>query len=273
MFMKEIFIKRRGILGIILAVGGLCQVSLSQTRSLDDLADQKAPTYEVATIKPSDGNGFALSLRMYILAAFGLPPRSSAQLVGPDWISRKSYDIHGKPPDSLQEAMSKMTGAERDAQERLMKQALLADRFKLKYHIEMRTTRVYKLVLAKDELKLKATSDPTNAGAKIRSFGQTNEIRAKDVTIAGLVGLLENTPDIEGSSVINDTGLTGRYDFSLKWSSLGADNSANSPAASSASELPSLFTAIKEQLGLRLVAAKAPAKVIVIDHIEPPSPN
>ena len=263
---------RDGVLRIVLALGGLCHIAFSQTSSLDHLADQQSPSYEVATIKPSDGNGFALSLRMYILAAFDLPIRSSGQLIGPAWISQNRYDIHGKPSDSLREAMSKMPGAQRDAQERFMKQALLADRFKLKYHIEMRKIRVYKLVIAKDGLRMKENSDSTNAGAKIRNMGQANEIKAKDATISGLVGLLLDAPEIEGYSVIDDTGLTGRYDFSLKWRSPGVEESGKA-AVSSVSDVPSLFTAVQEQLGLRLVATKAPAKVVIIDHIEPPSPN
>ena len=271
-FMKCSRIKKVDVLRIVLAVGGLCQVAFSQTSSLDHLADQQLPSYEVATIKPSDGNGFVLSLRMYILAAFDLPTRSSEQLMGPAWISQKSYDIHGKPPDAMREAMSKMAGAQRDAQERLMKQALLADRFKLKYHIEMRKIRVYKLVLAKGDLLLKENSDSTNAGAKIRNRGQATEIEAKDATISGLVGLLQNAPEIAGYSVIDKTGLTGRYDFSLKWRPPGVEENGKA-AVSSVSDAPSLFTAVQELLGLRLVVAKAPAKVVIIDHIEPPSPN
>jgi uncharacterized protein (TIGR03435 family) len=210
---------------------------------------------------------------MYILIAFGMQPQSSAQLIGPSWIDQKSYNIHGKPPDSLRVAMTKMTGKERDAQEQLMMQSLLADRFKLKYHIEMRKVRVYKLVLAKGKLKLKENSDSTNAGARMRGSGGINEYKCKDVTIAGLVGLLGNAPELEGYPVIDNTGLTGKYDFSLKWSSPGAADSGNNTGISSKDDAPSLFAAVQEQLGLRLVTAKAPVKVVVIDHIEPPSAN
>jgi uncharacterized protein (TIGR03435 family) len=69
---------------------------------------------------------------MYIQAAFGIQPSSSQQLIGPGWIDKKSYDIDGKPSDSLRDAKSKMTREEKVAQTELMMQSLLADRFKLK---------------------------------------------------------------------------------------------------------------------------------------------
>jgi uncharacterized protein (TIGR03435 family) len=84
---------------------------------------------------------------------------------------------------------------------------------------------------------------------------------------------LTNAAEIEGRPVLDDTGLTGIYDFSLKWSSPEPAKSGDNAAITSDADAPSLFTAVQEQLGLRLVAAKAPMKVVIIDHIETPSAN
>jgi uncharacterized protein (TIGR03435 family) len=211
---------------------------------------------------------------MYVVAAFGTQHLSSEQVIGPDWIDKKRYVIQGKPSDSMREAMSKMTRKERLEQSQLMMQSLLSDRFKFKYHIEKRELRVYKLVLAKGGLKLKEHTDAKKVGVTMRGNGQFHEISGM-ATIPDIIGLLiNNIPETDERPVINATGLTDTfYDFSLKWSATGVAGSAGNAALSNSSDEPSLFTALQEQLGLKLVAAKAPVEVVIIDHIEPPSPN
>jgi uncharacterized protein (TIGR03435 family) len=208
-------------------------------------------------------------LRDYILSAYGISANAHRQLIGPAWISKTSYEIHGKASDLLREAMEKMTPEEKTAETRLMMQSLLADRFKLKSHVEMREMGVYKLVLANGGSKLKKDSDRTKAGAGVRR----GLIKGTAVTIPVFLGLLANDPELAGRPLVDETGLTGAYDFSLTWSPLEASNGMHGTAISSKADGPSLFTALKEQLGLKLVASKGQAKVLVIDHIEPPSPN
>ena len=269
--MAAIVISRRiHMIGIVLAAGGLCQISSGQTSSSAHLANQQAPSYEVATIKPSkDGEGFPLLLRDYILSSFGLNLNASRQLIGPDWISKTSYEIHGKPSESVRDAMNKMTPEEKSAETQLMMQSLLADRFMLKYHIEMREMKVYNLVLAKGGSKLKEDSDRTKSGAVVK----TGEIKVTAVLITTFIGLLTNDPELEGLPVVDKTGLAGAYDFSLAWTPLKVANGANDPEVTSKADEPSIFKAVEEQLGLRLMASKGLAKVVVIDHIEPPSEN
>jgi uncharacterized protein (TIGR03435 family) len=263
---------RYRILGMVLVVGWLCSVAFCQTSSpaQQGVDQQPSPTYEVATIKPWDGKGFAFTLRMYILGAFGAEAQSSAQLIGPAWINTTKYVIQGKPPDSLQDAMKKMTVEERNAQNQLMKQALLVDRFKLKYHIETREIQGYQLVVAKGGIKMKEDGDSTKARATVKENGQTTEVKGTAATMANLVMMLRNAPELDGHPVMDTTGLTERYDFSLNWSSLRADDGT---ATAVNVDAPLLFTAVQDQLGLRFVAVKAPTKVVVIDHIEPPSEN
>ena len=203
------------------------------------------------------------------------------RLIGPEWINKTSYVIQGKAPDSIRDAMQKMTPEERGRETRLMQQSLLAGRFKLKVHFETREMPVFELVIAKGGSKLK--EDPGSGGAVLRNKGQTAELKGTAMPLKGLISLLMGNADIDGRTVIDKTGLTGTYDLLLDWvpSRLAAPVGPGSliqpgtygPAPAADAEGPSLFTAIEEQLGLKLVPAKAPVEVVVIDHIELPSEN
>ena len=235
-------------------------------------APQQMPAYEVATIKPVEPNGYASSLRIYIQGAFGIPVNSAGWVIGPEWISSARYVIQGKPPDSIRDAMRTMSSAERNKEVQLMEQSLLADRFKLKAHFETREMPVYELTVAKGGAKLTEDADASKAQAAV----SPSMIRGKAVPIHALLGLLESVPDIGGRVVVDKTGLSGTYDFLLKWTPLGtAAPSGGSGASAPTAEAESvqLFTAIEEQMGLKLVAAKEPGQVLVIDHIERPSEN
>jgi uncharacterized protein (TIGR03435 family) len=193
-------------------------------------------------------------------------------VIGSGWINSAKYVIRGKPTESMQKAMQTMTVEEKRKQVHLMMQGLLADRFHLKAHFETREMPVYELVVAKGGPKLKETTDLMHARVSVGAAA----IRGTGVPMHNLIDCLESVPDIGGRVVIDRTGLTGAYDFLLKWTPLqaaapsdGLSGSAPSPNA----EAASLFTAIDEQLGLRLVASKEPGQVLVIDHIERPSAN
>jgi uncharacterized protein (TIGR03435 family) len=264
--------------GVLILISGRlapCQstsVLPSATPPVTAASPQQTPAYEVATIKPSDGKGFAMPLRAYIQMAFGIPPARIGWVIGPAWINRAKYVIQAKPPDSIRDAMRSMTIAEAAKEIEAMKQSLLADRFHLKAHFETREMPEYQLVLTKGGSKLQENPDSTKGW--IRPGG--SEITGKDVPIGALIGTLENIPDIGGRAVIDKTGLTRRYNVSLKWAPMDATSVAagvSGPAPSSGAEGASLFTAIQEQLGLKLVFAKRPAQVLVIDHIEQPTEN
>jgi uncharacterized protein (TIGR03435 family) len=133
---------------------------------------------------------------------------------------------------------------------------------------------VYELVLAKGGLKLKENADPPK-GLDLFAVN-SSAIKAKAATMGGLIYMLRGVPDIGGRAVIDKTGLTGVYDFSLKWTPLqaaAAPGGESGSAPASGGEEVSLFTAIEEQLGLKLISAKEPGQVLVIDHIERPSEN
>ena len=259
----------------LIAVSGQvapCQtnaVPLPATTPVAAAPPQQMPVYEVATIKPWDGKGFAPPLRVYIQQAFGIPPNTIGWVVGPDWINSSRYVIQAKPPDSVRVAMQTMTPEERSKENHQMMQSLLADRFQFKAHFETREMPVYQLVPAKGGSKLKENADLTKGKLAVG----TSLIRGTAAPIHSLIDGLESVPDIGGRKVIDNTGLTGAYDFSLNWMALQTAAASAGESAPSGGEGVSLFTAIEEQLGLKLVPAKAPGQLLVIDHIERPSEN
>jgi uncharacterized protein (TIGR03435 family) len=137
---------------------------------------------------------------------------------------------------------------------------MLADRWRLRYHQERRTIPVYSLVAATEGSKLATHRGPGEYAMKVEVAGPRRVLRSTRGNLSRLVEILSGST---GRVVSNDTGLDGEYDFTLEWVQ---DASADDPG-------PSLFTALREQLGLRLVSADRQAPVIVIEHIERPSDN
>jgi uncharacterized protein (TIGR03435 family) len=190
---------------------------------------------------------------------------------GPDWAGSAGFDIQAKvtsfdPPNSHQ-----LTKDQRSQ----MLQSLLADRFKLAIHYETKEAPVYKLTIAKGGPKLheakpgdtypngpKGPDGISHAGMIM--FSGPGQFTAQAVPTSNIADFLAPTLH---QHVIDKTGLTGKYDFTLQFT---PDNiPADSPNAGG----PSIFTALQEQLGLKLESSKDPVKTIVIDHIELPSEN
>jgi uncharacterized protein (TIGR03435 family) len=233
-------------------------------------------TFEVATIKPSvpgaSGKGITIrgreivtyntSLNDLITLAYDLHPK---QLVGATpWMDDK-YDITGKP---------EATGVPNIQQIRGMLKALLAERFKLAFHLDKKELSVYAVTVAKTGSKIKpSASAPTSIpGLIYRKLGLLNVVNA---TMAEFASVMQTTA--MDRPVVDQTGLAGRFDFTLEWTpdetqfaSMGVriPSPTNEPG-----QPPGLFTAIQEQLGLRMDATKAPADAFVIDRVERPSEN
>lgn len=232
------------------------------------------PAFEVASVKLSSpgerGGGFRvqgrqftatnLSLRNLILFAYGISPR---QLVGaPDWIDKDRYDVLGKPD---------VEGQPNRKQTQALIQKLLADRFSLKFHREQRELSVYEIVVGKTGAKLTAAEGDPKTDPLMFFYGPA-KFNAKNATMADFAGFLQ--AGVLDRPVSDQTGLTGRYDFGLLWRPevpLGAGN--NPPPPSDNDGLPDIYTAIQQQLGLRLEPTKRPTEVISIDHLEKPSEN
>jgi bla regulator protein blaR1 len=169
--------------------------------------------------------------------------------------------------------MQKMSQVERDEQIQLMLQSLLRDRFKLKVHLEKRQELVYALEAGKTGVNLSPVQGGLPKRFDVTNHGQTYELRANGVDLDVLARLLGREPEIGGRSVVNKTGLTGNYYVAMRWTraepAAGGTEGAPTPVAIA----PSYFTAIQEQLGLRLVPTKDLVDYIVVDHVEKPSPN
>ena len=189
-------------------------------------------------------NATPLSL---LLRAFGV---SRFQIVGaPDWALTERYDLVATVPEGR-------VLNDRDRQTFFEK--MLAERWQLRYHRDTRNLRVYSLV--NDGTKLVPHAGPGEYGMKVELAGPRVILRSTRGNMGRLVEILGG---YVGNAVTNDTRLTGEYDFTLEWVQ---DPGSDAPG-------PSLTTAVREQLGLRLVSAEKPAPVVVIDRIERPSEN
>ena len=205
-----------------------------------------------------------LSTRDLIQYAYNLP--KSQILGGPQWLNSAMYDIDAKSDPEQDAKLKSMSSDDAVQQKRLMVQALLADRFALATHHETCELPIYNLVLAKGGAKFQPS---TRDGTTIDTGRSRMHIAGSDDTIGLLARELAQS---QGRVVVNKTGLTGRYDLTLRWTPDDAPppllNGAPDPNAP-----PGLFTALQEQLGLKLEPAKGPVEVLVIDKIEQPSPN
>jgi uncharacterized protein (TIGR03435 family) len=190
-----------------------------------------------------------IPMKYVVRTAYGIDTNARI-LGGPAWIDSEMYDIVGTLPATA--------GTD---QMLLMVQTLLAERCKLAVHREVRDQAAYAFVVAKDGPKLKS-HDPLIRGNGNRS--SRGHLELHDITLAQLGNFLQN--ELE-RPVVDGTGLTGTYDVILDWTP--ADTPIDDPGANA----PSLTSAVQEQLGLKLVAQRAPIEYLVIDHMEKPSEN
>ena len=252
----------------------------ASTAAPDPCSSVLQAAFDVATVKPSDapGGGFALRGTEDTVSASGTVFRMIQFLYdlrdfqitgGPDWVNTANWEITAK----VDNPVPNWTDLRSDARfgiQRQRLQAVLAQRLVLRCHFETKDLPVYNLVLAKGGLKLKPTPSGTPGKVSMNSHYQGNQSRleATGFKLDSLVAVISQTL---GRTVIDKTGLTGLYDLTLTWTS---DSTVDSPASADDSpSSPSIFTALEEQLGLKLESAKGPVKVLVIDHIEKPSEN
>jgi bla regulator protein BlaR1 len=216
--------------------------------------------FEVASVKPHKPQPGPLSvstsvengrlnytnvtLKNCIRQAYRLRPYQVSG--GPAWVADDRYDIVAKSESPADRA-----------QVMRMLQTLLADRFKLKFHIETKEMPVYSLVVAKNGLRIKEANDDGN-GTQIDGDPR-HPLVARNISMAGFAGTLSRLQELD-RPVIDATGLKGVFNFTLDYSSDAAAPSDNAG--------PSIFTALTEQLGLKLEAGKGPVDILVIDHVE-----
>ncbi|CAN5448522.1 hypothetical protein BH10ACI4_BH10ACI4_29350 [soil metagenome] len=255
-------------------------------RGQDTAAIVKSPTYDVVSIKPnkSGRNSIRISITPDRLLMTGAPLKVIVQtaynLKVEEQISGISgatadarFDIEAKVDEETSAMLKKLPSPEKEDQRRLMMQAMLADRFGLKIHHEAKEFPIYALVVAKGGPKFRE-ADPKDTSAKGMGRGgslnsHNGTLTGQAVEMAGLAGFLGG----QLHRVVEDrTGLVGRYDFTLEWT---PEDSRTAAAEDSgiASARPSIFTAVQEQLGLKLDSSKGMVDTVVVDAVSMPSEN
>lgn len=259
---------------------------------LQEAVGHTVQPFEVASIKPTppgdDRMSIFLSHGTFTIKAqtakdivkFAYDVKTEGQLSGgPSWINSEKFNIEAKEESSVAETLQKLPPDQQMAQVRLMLQELLADRFKLKVSHQTKDLPIYALVVAKGGPKLTPTEvtgpEPRKRFVQLMGPGQFSGTNIGTDVIANL---LSGQPDV-GRLVVDQTELKGSYDWTLKWSPElpGAkptnDNHANADGPPPDTSGVSLFTALQEQLGLKLESKRGPVDTIVIDNIDKPSEN
>jgi uncharacterized protein (TIGR03435 family) len=233
------------------------------------MAKDADPDWEVATVKasePSDTRGQHIrmegqrvmltdtTVEEFLLLGYGV---QKSQLAGePEWVKTTRWDVNGVSSVEGQPSWRQLQG---------MMQKILVERFGLQLHHEQRELPVFALTVAKGGPRMTAnTSDPNGWIEQQNGGTQDRHVEhLKNASMADLALILQFHVD---RPVVDQTGLKGRYDFNLQWTL----NDAQAPPPDAP---PELFTAIQEQIGLKLERVKAPADVLVIDKVEKPGAN
>jgi uncharacterized protein (TIGR03435 family) len=265
----------------------VCAVVIASSLPMLSAQAPVNPTFEVASIKPNKSgdqasssfvrpgsryNATNVTLRMLMRSAYGV---HDMQIAGsPSWIDSERFDsvanAEGDQPTSMFRG-----------QARLMLRSLLADRFKLVLHNETRELPIYALVVARGDRKLGPQLQPSDAAeceaVKTRSpipataadpplscgggFARTGRLAARGSVLSDLVTSISNAAD----RIVRDrTELSGNFDWDLQWT-------PEQFPQTEPSESVSFFTALQEQLGLKLESTRGPVDVLVIDRVELPS--
>ena len=290
----------------LVSISGTTATAQQKATEPATVTGDKSPVYDVVSIKPNKSdsdwdtvrmhaNGFTathINMLSLIQEAFGVKEH---QISGaPSWLNSARYDVEAKMDSSVADELRKLNKDQRRLEGQRMLQALLADRLKLTIHRESKELPVYALVIAKNGPKLQEAKpgdtylngikgvDGKSGPGRIsvqNGVGGRTELKCQAVPVAELVELLS---DQLHRTILDKTALTGKYDITLEWmpeegspmfrGTEGGQQETNNTPSPEASA-PSLFTAIQEQLGLKLEPQKAPVEILVIDHVEKPSEN
>jgi len=274
-------VTQRHVTKIVLASAQLAEVVLMSLVVLSTAQAQMRLAFEAASVKQNNSGSRAIrmgggldrfsaenvTLRMIMSLAYDLEDFQILQR--PEWVDAERYDIQakaeGKP--TRQDIMN-------------MLQVLVEDRFKLAFHRDKKELPVYLLTIGKNGPALAArdcitresnvptaTNAPDSSFCGYLSFGNGNTIRATSIRMGSFADVLTN---ILKRKVIDTTGFESAFDVSLNYSS---DLLPNDNTLVPADLTPSIFTALQEQLGLKLESGKRPVDVLVIDHVERPTEN
>ncbi len=276
------FLSRNHLFSAILLATAQAPSTTPQTPPKPPLSWASVAIHVTDPSKAADGyshdqpNGIsehAVSLKDFISEGYNMsvmPLRDDEILGLPDWAKSTRYDILARvDPDDI-EAFKKLSNlsmkdtidaftARQPTGEMLMIQTILADRFGLRAHWETRDRSVYTVVLAKGGLRMKPAADPEHGEM---SFNR-GHLSGKGVPLTFLASLLEIPSE---RTVVDKTGVPGAFDFDLKFD-------PHDSTSTTETNDPDFFTAVQEQLGIKLQSTHASVPVLVVDHLDPPTPN
>jgi uncharacterized protein (TIGR03435 family) len=246
-------------------------------------------TFDVASIRlapPPDAN-FHVSVssppRSSRFEATNFPIKALLQIAygfdapvvdAPDWVANTFYDIQARSDEAADARLAKLTSNEVRLEKRNAIRVLLAQRFGLKTHLETRNSSIYSLVVDKGGVKMQAVPPPAPPAdgeappppppSDVEAHGSQHglEFDGSNASMRAISGALSAMVE---APVIDKTGLTGTYNYTLQF---GRDWSERDPDS-----WPSIFTAVQEQLGLKLEAAHESVPNLVVDHITKPTEN
>ena len=243
-----------------------------------------APTYDVISVKqvrtdsskpivfldlfstPDGVRSPSAGLSVLIRQAFGGYTRfpNDDRVFGlPEWAKTHVYSVEARMSDEQIVQFNKLSKDDQEKQRELMLHSLLEDRFHMKAHLESKQLPCYELAIAKGGSKLNGGKPRASSSLQMMGAGR---ISAQNYSITQFANFLTSPSIGLGRPVVDKTSLTGKYSFTLNWASDNLDSSAGATG-------PSIFTALQEQLGLRLQPATDSVDAIVIDHIEPLTAN
>jgi uncharacterized protein (TIGR03435 family) len=268
--------------------------------SIAQADQQSAPTeaqvrFEVATVKPSNenmrwnrqgiypnGRYLAINMPLIVTIASAYGVRTDQIREGPSWISSERFDIEAKA-----EQATAMRFSRENMQ--LMLRSLLADRFKLLVRQEETGVRAFELVVARPDRRLGTHMSVAKADCSGRQRDTTGRLSPSGSSSTPSCGIVMNQGSLTGlnataaglaaslavplgSTVIDRTGLVGAFDFNLQWGDAPLGSLENRSGESN-TQGPSIFTAIEQQLGLRLRPSHSQADTIIVEHVEAPTPD
>ena len=277
---------------------GLAETAQNRPASQGEAASPAGPRFEVVSIKlyasdpvgwrqghtivgPTDEGTFEateVTVESLVEMAFGVHHPWLIQ-GGPSWFSSETFDIQAKAGSAANQELKGLSGDQREAVKHRMLQGLLADRFKLAVHRETKALPGYALVIAKNGPKLQEANGVEGMESQWGSNAQGRLSFRK----SAMATLAEFLSECLGCTVVDHTGLKGKYNFTLQLPPIqseaetsagqeGGKQAANNPHMLNASE-SSIFAMVQEQLGLKLESTKVAVEILVIDHVERPSNN
>lgn len=254
------------LIALVFFGAGLCAQQVTQQTS--------QPSFDVASVKPVVGvvPNHPVGLRIHH-GTLNVDDGQLRQIVGlayeiqrvrvqggPAWLDMDKYNIVAKAenadasPDDI----------------KAMLRTLLAERFKLAVHRETKDLPVYTMVVGKNGSKLQEATEEQKSSSSVRGTSRGLQMTYQKVAMPLLINTLAN---MLGSPVLDKTGLTGRYNFTLEWTDERFRRPANGPDAPEFEAFPDLFSALQNQLGLKLEVKKGPVEVLVVDHAEKATEN